>query len=56
MAQNTNIEYTAEVVSPLVSGEAKLSVSEKALTVTALFDVAEVSFTEINALMFEDLI
>ena len=56
MAQNTNIEYTAEVVSPLVSGEAKLSVSEKALTVTALFDVAEVAFTEMNALAFEDYV
>lgn len=29
------IEYTAQVVSPIVNGEVKLTVSEQALTATA---------------------
>ena len=52
--QKPVIEYTAQTASPLVKGEAKLVITDKALTVKGLFDVAEIPFAEINALSLED--
>lgn len=54
--QKPAIEYTAQAASPLICGEVKLTVDEKALLMTALFDVAEVPFAEINALILVDYV
>ena len=51
---DASIEYTAQAVSPLVSGEVKMTISEKALTAAALFDIAEIPFAEMNALIHAD--
>jgi hypothetical protein len=48
------IKYTAQVTSSLINGEAKLSISNKSLTIAALFDAVELLFAEINALVFAD--
>ena len=48
------IEYTAQVASSLVNGEAKLTVGEDALMVTALFDAVEIPYADIRALVFAD--
>jgi hypothetical protein len=63
-AQEPNIEYAATAVAaaqaqaqaalPVVSGEVKLAIGENALRVTALFDVAEIAYAEMNALVFAD--
>jgi len=45
-----SIEYSATVASPLVNGEAKLSITENGLAVTALFSATEIPFCEMNAL------
>jgi len=55
MSMNS-IEYTAQAASSLVSGEVKLSVGDAALTVTALFDAAEIPFSEINALKLAEYV
>ncbi|MCL1905874.1 MAG: hypothetical protein FWG06_02575 [Clostridiales bacterium] len=47
-------EYTACAASALVNGEVTLKIGETALTVTALFDVASISFAEINGLKHTD--
>ncbi|MCL2513230.1 MAG: zinc ribbon domain-containing protein [Oscillospiraceae bacterium] len=52
--QKPAVEYTAQVASPLVSGEAKLKIGEKALTAAALFDTAEIAFSEITAIALAD--
>jgi hypothetical protein len=52
--QKPSIEYTAEVVSPLVSGEVKLTFGESAFTVAALFDVVEIPFAEVNEIAYAD--
>jgi hypothetical protein len=49
-AQKPVITYTAQSVSSLVNGEVKLTISDNALTVASLFDVAEIPFAEINEL------
>jgi len=49
-------EYTAQVSSSLVNGAVKLKIKDNALTVTALFDVVEITFAEINALELTDYI
>ena len=54
--QEPAIEYTAQATSPLVSGEVKLRIGEAALTVTALFDTVEITYAEINALVFADYV
>ena len=48
------VEYKAQATSPLLSGEVRMTVSDKALTMTALFDTAEIAFSEINALEHEN--
>ena len=53
-AQAPAIEYTAQAASPLINGEVKMVIGDSALTVTALFDAAEIPFAEINGLIFGD--
>ena len=48
------VEYTAQAASPMISGEAKLTIGANALAVTTLFDSLMISFAEINALIFAD--
>ena len=48
------MEYTAQAASPVVSGEVKITVGDKALIVSALFDVAEIPFAEIYSLEIAD--
>jgi len=48
------VEYTAIAASPLVNGEAKLSINERGLLIAALFDATELPFIEINELRFEN--
>ena len=48
------IEYTAQAASPLINGEVKLTIGGSALTVAALFDVAEIPYAEINELKLVD--
>jgi len=48
------VEYTAQAVSPIVDGEVKLRIGERSFTAAAVFDTAEVFFTDINSIEFED--
>jgi len=52
--QNSAIEYTAQAVSPLVSGEVKMNIGWNSLTISALFNVAEIAFSEITAMKLAD--
>ena len=45
-----DITYQAQVASPLLNGEASLSLSTHGLSITALFDALELPFSQINAL------
>jgi hypothetical protein len=54
--QKPAMEYTAQAASPIVNGEVKMTIGENALTVTALFDAAEIAYAEINALSLADYI
>ncbi len=47
-------EYSGQVSSPLINGEAKLSISEKGLSITALFEAALLPYATINALSLAD--
>ena len=53
-ADKPKIEYDAQVVSPLVNGNAKLTIGENSFTTTALFDATEISFSDVNALDLTD--
>jgi len=44
------IEYSALVVSPIVNGDARVSVSGSGLMVSALFETVEIPFSEINSI------
>ena len=48
------ISYTAQVASPLFSGEATLAVGTDDLAVTALFDAAEIPYADMTALRAAD--
>jgi hypothetical protein len=52
--QKPTIEYTAQAASPLVSGKVKLTIGETGFTVSALFDVVEIPFAEVNGIDFVD--
>ena len=54
--QQPAFEYTAQAASPLISGEVKLTISETALTVAALFDVVEIPLAKIVKLSFADYV
>ena len=54
--QNPAFQYTAQTVSPIVNDESKLTIGENSLSVTALFDVAEIAYAEINTLSFADYV
>ncbi len=45
-------EYTAQVVSPIVNGEAKLKIGRNSFTVASTFDVAEVFFVNMDSLSY----
>jgi len=45
--QNPAIEYAAQVESPIVNGEAKLIISDNALTISTLFVTADIAFAEL---------
>ncbi len=47
-------EYTAQAVSSLVTGEAKLMIGETGLTVTTLFDAMDIPFAKMTGLAVED--
>jgi hypothetical protein len=49
-------EYTAKATSPLVNGEVKMIIGENALTVTALFDIVEIPFAEMNKIALSEYI
>lgn len=53
-AQVPALEYTAQVTSYLVNGEAKLTVGEDGLAVTALFDAADIPYADMTALELAD--
>ena len=48
------LEYSAQLTSPLISGAVKLVIGEAGLFITALFDAAELSYADMNALEFAD--
>ncbi|MCL1979124.1 MAG: hypothetical protein FWG60_03080 [Methanomassiliicoccaceae archaeon] len=48
------VEYTAQAASPLVNGEVKLKVKENSFIAAGLFDVAEIPYSRVNALEFEN--
>ena len=50
------IEYTAQAASPIVNGEVKMTISENALTASALFDTAEIPLSEINEIIISDYV
>ncbi|MDR0293677.1 MAG: zinc ribbon domain-containing protein [Oscillospiraceae bacterium] len=52
--QKPATEYTAQAASSLVNGEIKMTIGDNALTVTALFDAAEITFAGVNALTLTD--
>jgi hypothetical protein len=49
-------EYTAQAASPYVTGEVTLKIGENALSVSALFASAEISFAEISELALSDYV
>lgn len=49
-------EYTAQAITPLVSGNVKLTINEKAMIVSSVFDIVEKPFTQIVEIKFEDYI
>jgi predicted DNA-binding protein (UPF0251 family) len=55
-AEQPKFEYTAQAASRLVSGEVKLSIGENSFTVSALFDVVEIPFAEVNAITLVDYV
>jgi hypothetical protein len=48
----SKVQYTAQAVSPIVSGEVKLSVEKNSFVATGLFNVAEVPFVDIDSIEF----
>jgi len=49
-----SIEYTAQAASSIISGESKLTIGERGLTMTTLLCTVEVPFAEVNELKLED--
>lgn len=49
-------EYTAQAITPLVFGNVKLTINEKAMIVSSIFDIVEKPFTQIIEIRFEDYI
>jgi len=50
------IEYTAQVISPIVNGEVKLKIGEDALNAASLFETVDIAYAEINELKLADYI
>lgn len=48
------LEYTAQVASPLLNGEAKLVVGQDGLAITTLMDAAEIPYADMLALGLDD--
>ena len=53
---STAVEYTAQAASPLVNGEVKIKIGKNGLTATALFDVVDIPFAEMNELIIADYV
>ena len=52
----TTIEYKAQTVSPRITGETTLAVTDKGLLLTTPFDAEEIPFAGINALILIDYV
>ena len=52
--EKPDFKYTAQLSSALINGEVKLVVNENCLSVTSVFDAAELPFTDMTALEFAD--
>ena len=50
------VEYTAQVASPAISGEVKMTIGDNGLTVVSLFAALEITYAEINALELTDYV
>ena len=54
--QRPAVEYAAQAASSIVSGEAKLTIGEKALTIATLFVTLDVAFAQMNELKLADYV
>ena len=54
--EKAEIEYKALTASPNINGETKLVITDKSLIVKTTFDLEEIPFVEINALLLDDYI
>jgi len=54
--ESSTIEYTARTVSPLVNGEARLVITDKALSLITPLDAMDIPFSEINSLDLTDYV
>ena len=54
--ESSNVEYMALTASPLINGETRLVITDKALALTTTLDALEISFSEMNALDLTDYI
>jgi len=54
--ESSPVEYTAQTVSPLINGEAKLVITGSGLALTTTTDAAEIPFFAINSLMAADFV
>ena len=50
----SDFAYTAQVISSLLNGEAKMKIDEASLTVTMLFDAVEIPYVNMLAFVFTD--
>jgi hypothetical protein len=54
--QKPAVQYTAQTVSPIVNGEATLTIGTDSFTVAALFDTVEIPFAEAYAIRLADYV
>jgi len=54
--ETSKAEFTAQTASPLINGETKITITDKSIVLSALFDVAEVPFSEMNSLSLADYV
>ena len=54
--ESSNVEYMALTASPLINGETRLVITDKALALTTTLDALEIPFSEVNALDLTDYI
>ena len=56
MDENPVLKYTAQLVSPLVNGEANLEIQPNKLIVSSVFDAIEIPFAEIISLSLDNYV